>query len=245
MKAVGIIPARFASSRFPGKALAPIAGIPMLERVWTNARAAQSLESVIVATDDERIAQPLRDRGASVIVTRGVYASGTDRVASVARELECELVVNIQGDEPLLDSASIDAAVQLLAAAPMVTVVTPIRSLKEFEDVHTVKVVVGRGDVALYFSRAPVPSVRPERTINMLMDLKGCYRHVGVYAFQREMLLQVASLPASPLEEREGLEQLRFLEQGIPIRVVKRPGPFQSVDTPADIARVERFLAGS
>jgi 3-deoxy-manno-octulosonate cytidylyltransferase (CMP-KDO synthetase) len=239
MSAVGIIPARFGASRFPGKPLAPIAGLPMVQRVWQGAREAKRLRAVIVATDDARIADACRGFGAEVALTSPDHATGTDRIAEVAARLSDEIVVNVQGDEPLMEGFVIDAAVEALEAdseVPMSTVVHPMAGSPD--DPNRVKVVLGRRGDALYFSRSRIPALaRPEHPPRY-------WQHVGLYAYRRRFLLDYVRLPQTPAELAEGLEQLRALEHGHRIRVAIVEG-WESVpvDVPGDVAVVEAALA--
>jgi 3-deoxy-manno-octulosonate cytidylyltransferase (CMP-KDO synthetase) len=241
MRAVGVIPARFESSRFPGKPLAPIAGMPMIQRVWRGARGAKTLERVIVATDDARIADACRRFGAEVALTRPDHQSGTDRIAEVAARLDCDAVVNVQGDEPLIEGFVIDAAVAALAEdgeAPIATLVHAAEP-DALGDPNRVKVVLDRRGRALYFSRSAIP----------FAHLRGseprCWQHVGLYAYRREFLLRFPSLTPTPAERAEGLEQLRALEHGYVIRCAVIEGWTSApVDVPADVAVVEARLSG-
>jgi 3-deoxy-manno-octulosonate cytidylyltransferase (CMP-KDO synthetase) len=239
MTAVGVIPARWASSRFPGKPLAEIAGQPMIRRVWEGARRARRLRDVIVATDDARIAEACRGFGAAVAMTRADHATGTDRLAEVAATLDDEIVVNVQGDEPLIEGFVIDAAVEALAAdagVQMATVVHPALA-SEIDDPNRVKAVLDRSGHALYFSRSRIPALRdPERAPRY-------FQHVGLYAYRRPFLLEFVALERTPLEQAEKLEQLRALEHGHRIRCAIVEGWCStSVDVPADVARVEARL---
>jgi 3-deoxy-manno-octulosonate cytidylyltransferase (CMP-KDO synthetase) len=239
MTAVGIIPARFAASRFPGKPLVSIAGVSMVQRVFEGARAAKRLRAVIVATDDERIAEACRGFGADVALTSPEHATGTDRIAEVAASLDDEIVVNVQGDEPLIEGFVIDAAVEALEAdpdAPMATVVHDMPR-EAIDDPNRVKVVLDRCGDALLFSRRPIrPPARPG-------DAPRHWQHVGLYAYRRAFLLEYVRLPRTPAEKAEGLEQLRALEHGHRIRVAVIEG-WESlpVDVPEDVAAVEARL---
>ena len=242
MRVVGLIPARYASKRFPGKALVNLLGKPLLQHVVERASQARTLSEVIVATDDARIADSVRGFGGKVQMTAATHPSGTDRIAEVARDLACELVVNIQGDEPLIDPADIDAATAPLLADPTIamgTLACPL-PLEQAADPNAVKVVVGADGFALYFSRAAIPYLRDGHGGGVSPYLL----HIGLYVYRREVLLRLASLPPMPLEERERLEQLRALEHGIRIRVVRTDKPSLGVDTPEDLERVRRMLAG-
>lgn len=240
-KILGVIPARFASSRFPGKALATIASKPMLQHVYERASQSRYLTTVIVATDDQRIFNAARDFGARVRMTRPDHASGTDRVAEIASAETCDIVVNIQGDEPLIDPDAIDAAILPMAHDPeilMATLKKRIEDPREIEDPNVVKVVTDlRGD-AIYFSRAPIPHYRED-------DRAVWFKHIGLYLYQRDFLLGYSELPVGPLEQAERLEQLRALENGLRIRVVETEYESLGVDTPRDLERVERLFAAS
>lgn len=240
--AVAVIPARWQASRFPGKPLAPIAGLPMLQRVFEGARRAKRVRTVVVATDDPRIAAAARGFGAEVALTSPHHPTGTDRIAEVARGLRDEIVVNVQGDEPLVEGFVIDAAVEALEAERDVSMSTLAHAAEEdaLADPHRVKVVLDRRGRALYFSRAAIPARRdagdPARRAPVL-------QHVGLYAYRRAFLLELVALPRTPLEESEALEQLRALEHGFAIQVALVEG-WRSVpvDVPADVARVEARL---
>jgi 3-deoxy-manno-octulosonate cytidylyltransferase (CMP-KDO synthetase) len=240
MTAIGLIPARYASSRFPGKPLVEIAGKTMIEHVYTRASQARSLSGVWVATDDERIAEAVRSFGGRVVMTRPDHPSGTDRIAEAAASLEADVVVNVQGDEPLLDPAVIDAVVAPFTANPdveMSTLAVPIHEPRDVQDPSVVKVVVGANGHALYFSRLPIPYYRTGRPGEYL-------KHIGLYGYRKDFLLRYASLPPTPLERAECLEQLRALEWGHRIYVVRTDHDAVSVDTPEDLERV-RALVGT
>jgi 3-deoxy-manno-octulosonate cytidylyltransferase (CMP-KDO synthetase) len=237
--AVGIIPARWESTRFPGKPLAEIAGISMLQRVWAGARRAKTLRDVLVATDDERIARACRDFGAEPVMTRREHPTGTDRLAEVAAALDDEIVVNVQGDEPLIEGFVIDAAVEALESAPGTPMATVVHAADDdaLDDPNRVKVVVDRAGDALYFSRSRIPALRDPGARPPF------WQHVGLYAYRRPFLLEFVSLEASPLERAEALEQLRALEHGHRIRCAVVEGwRSVSVDVPEDVARVEAQL---
>jgi 3-deoxy-manno-octulosonate cytidylyltransferase (CMP-KDO synthetase) len=252
MRTIGLIPARYASTRLPGKALALIAGEPMVWHVYRRAREARSLDRVMVATDDERIRQAVLERGGEAVLTRADHASGTDRLAEVAAGLDCELVVNLQGDEPLMEPAVIDAAVAPFYVEPdvrMSTAATPIRSAEEYRDPAAVKVVLDERGYALYFSRSPLPYFRldstPGASDNTCSDPRTGLRalkHLGLYVYRRGTLLWLSGLPPTALEQAEKLEQLRALGHGCPIRVVVVDYSPLGVDTPEDLERVKRIL---
>jgi 3-deoxy-manno-octulosonate cytidylyltransferase (CMP-KDO synthetase) len=239
MKAVGVIPARFASSRYPGKPLAELLGVPMIQRVYEGAHSAKSLDSVVIATDDSRIADACRAFGAEVALTREDHPTGSHRVCEAVAGRSEDIVVNIQGDEPLIEGYVIDAAVDALAKdpdAPMSTVVHPLPD-DAADDPNRVKVVLDQRGRALYFSRSKIPYLRSGG------ELPRFWQHVGLYAYRREFLETVVELPATPAELAEGLEQLRALEHGYPIRCAVVEGWHSvPVDVPEDVARVEALL---
>jgi 3-deoxy-manno-octulosonate cytidylyltransferase (CMP-KDO synthetase) len=240
-RVVVVIPSRWASSRLPGKPLADIGGITMVERVYRRAASARGVAGVLVATDDDRVAQAVAGFGGTAVMTRPDHPSGTDRIAEVARGLACDIVVNVQGDEPALDRAAIEAAVAPLSADPSIlmgTLGTRLDPSADLQNPNAVKVLVDRQGYALYFSRAPVPYRREAGEA-----LAGVLRHIGLYVYRREFLLTLASLPRTPLERIESLEQLRALEHGYRIRVVETSYTSVSVDTPEDLERVRRLAA--
>ena len=240
VSAVAIIPARFESTRLPGKPLAEIAGRPMVEHVYRRAAAARNIARVIVATDDERVAAAVTRFGGEAVMTSPAHQSGTDRLAEVARGLDADIVVNVQGDEPLIEPAMIDDAIAPLAADRAVEMSTLRRRIddpRELDDPNVVKVVVDRDGCALYFSRAPIPFLRAPQAA------RDAWRHVGLYVYRRDCLLRLASLPVTALERAEALEQLRALEHGIRIRVIETTYDTIGVDTPADLERVRRLAA--
>ena len=246
-----VIPARYASTRLPGKALLPIGGKPMLQWVYERASSAGALE-VLIATDDERIAGAARAFGAEIIMTDPAHASGTDRIAEVARSrswADHEIVVNVQGDEPLIPAGAIAQVARLLPAHPaadIATLATALESLQELLDPNVVKVVTDTQGTALYFSRAPIPwnSDGAPAGLASQRNFAGARRHRGIYAYRVAALLRLARLPHGMLEEREKLEQLRALEHGLRIHVEEareRPGP--DVNTPTDLERVRALIA--
>lgn len=239
---LAVIPARYHSTRFPGKPLALIAGRPMLEHVWERVGRATTVARVLVATDDERIAQAVRAWGGEVELTRPDHCCGTERVAEVALRIPADLYVNVQGDEPLLEPAAVDVAVEALRAESEIAVATlcaPIRHPEEIMNPNVVKVVRDFNDNALYFSRAPIPWVR-ERAEQVAVQH---WKHIGIYVCRREALLEFPTLPPGELERVEQLEQLRWLENGYRIRVAETDYDPISVDVPEDVARVEARLA--
>lgn len=234
---MGAIPARYGSTRLPGKPLLPIAGRPMIEHVYTRVARARGLDRVVVLTDDERIARAVESFGGEAEMTPADCASGTDRIAWAARRWDASAVINIQGDEPLIDPEEISRIAEHLAAHrqdPVVTLATPAAP-EEMGNPNAVKVVLARDGAALYFSRAPIPYPRNEGGFAPL-------KHLGIYGYQREALLRLAALPPSPLERSESLEQLRALENGMGIRVLIVDRASIGVDTAEDLERVERIL---
>jgi len=235
--AIGI-PARMASTRFPGKPLALLAGKPMLEHVIDKALQAD-LGPVFVATDDERIAEVVKKTGASVCMTRSDHPSGSDRLAEAARDMDCDVVVNVQGDEPLIDPAAIRAVVAPFADdayLPMATLAHPLRSESDLGDANVVKVVCNAKGRAMYFSRAAIPYPRSGDSQAL--------QHVGLYAYRKEFLLIYPSLETCEAEQIEQLEQLRVLHHGYDIAVTIGDFHCIGVDTPADLARAEAMLGG-
>ena len=244
MKLIGVIPARYASTRFPGKPLHPIAGVPLVQRVVERCRLARTLSDVVVATDDERIAEVAR-RFCRVEMTRADHPSGTDRIAEVASRIAADGYVNIQGDEPLMDPAVIDAVGLALGRTEMSTASTAIRELSEFENPNVVKVVTALDGRALYFSRRTIPFLRDQAARPAAEQLASYpfRKHLGIYGYRRETLLRLVTFPVSSLEAAEKLEQLRALENGIGITVAAVEHDSVGVDVPSDVARVEALLA--
>ncbi len=243
MQILGIIPARHASTRFPGKMLAPIAGKPLIQRVVEQVKRASALSEVIVATDHEAI----RDRVADycrVEMTAPDHPSGSDRIAEVARRCECDAVVNVQGDEPLIDPAVINLVAERLSDSEMSTAATPIQDEEEYADPNSVKVVVNASGRALYFSRRTIPYLRDAANAPVGEQLAAFpfLKHLGIYGYRRETLLRLVSYPVSPLEQAERLEQLRALDNGIEIAVAQVDYQAVGVDAPEDVARVEALL---
>jgi 3-deoxy-manno-octulosonate cytidylyltransferase (CMP-KDO synthetase) len=238
-KILGIIPARYASSRFPGKALARLHKLSVIQHVYDRAVQAQTLTSVIIATDDRRIFDEAREFGAMAQMTSQDHCSGTDRAAEVALlHDDVDLVVNIQGDEPLIDPAAIDAAVRSIAddaAIPMATLKKRIEDAEDFTDPNVVKVVTDLSGNALYFSRSPIPLVRDGGGFAF-------FKHIGLYVYRRDFLVRYRFLPVGPLERAEKLEQLRALENGFPIKVTETSYDSIGVDTPADLEKITARL---
>ncbi len=238
---VAIVPARYESTRLPGKPLAQIDGKPMIQHVYERTRAVDLVERVLVATDDARIADVVRGFGGDVVMTSSAHQSGTDRIAEAATDLDAEIVVNVQGDLPFLDGDTLGAAIALLredAMLPMATVKTPISDAREVANPNVVKVVTDRDGYALYFSRSPLPYWRTPAGGVL------AYKHIGLYAYRRDFLLTFARLEPTPLERAEMLEQLRALEWGFRIRVAETRTASVEVDTPEDLERARALAAG-
>lgn len=238
---IAVIPARYASTRLPGKPLATIAGRPMIQHVVERVRQAENLSRVLVATDDERIKKAVEGFGGEAVLTRSDHRTGTDRVAEVAAHVPAEIYLNVQGDEPLLDPGTVDAVVSAMLEDDSVQIATPcsvIRHRNDIMDPHVTKVVRDFDGNALYFSHAPIPWVR-DRDEDIVVKY---WKHIGLYAFRRDALLEFPTLPPGELERVEQLEQLRWLENGFRILVVETGYDAVSVDVPDDIARVEQLL---
>jgi len=237
-----VIPARYGSVRLPGKPLVALAGKPMVQRVYERAQQAQRAHRVIVATDDRRILEAVKGFGGEARMTRPDHRTGTERIAEVAAHEAGEVFVNVQGDEPLIDPEAIDTAIGALLeepAAQIATVATPIRNLSDVMDPNVVKTVLDFDNNALYFSRAPIPWARDTgQKVHV-----NYWKHLGLYVFQRDALLEYPTLPQGELEKIEQLEQLRWMENGWKIRVAEVAHDAVSVDVPEDVARVEKLLA--
>lgn len=243
VKTVGIIPARYASTRFPGKPLALVAGRPLVVRVAERAAQARRLSEVIVATDDERI-RAVAAPFCRVEMTSTAHRTGSERVAEVAGRLDCEAVVNIQGDEPLIDPALIDRVAEALDHADLSTAAVPLIHPADYDNPNVVKVVVSVTGRALYFSRRTIPYLRgaADGSVNELLAAFAFRKHIGIYGYRRETLLRLVDLPVSALEAAEKLEQLRALENDLPILVVWADHEGVGVDVPDDVARAEALL---
>ncbi len=246
---IAVIPARFGSTRFPGKSLALIREKPMIQWVYEGTKRSRLVSRVVVATDDERIRNVVSGFGGDAVMTSPDHPTGTDRIAEVVRSLECEIVVNVQGDEPLIHPDMIDEAVKPLVedtTIPMGTVCRKIDSRDEVFDPNVVKVVFDRRGFALYFSRAPIPWDRDRWSGKESfhdLDLTGhLYKHIGLYVYRRDFLLQFAVMPQTPLEGTEKLEQLRALESGYRIRTVVTEHESFGVDIPGDLSKILKRL---
>ncbi len=239
-KVIGVIPARYASSRFPGKVLKDIAGKPMIQRVYEQANRSQLLDQLFVAVDDERVLKVVEGFGGKAAMTKTEHQSGTDRLAEALEKIDADIVVNIQGDQPLFDSNMIDEAVQPMlddTTIQMSTLKTKIEE-EDFADPAVVKVVTDEDDFALYFSRSLIPYSRDNVEVNI-------YEHVGLYVYRKEFLFTISKLPQSYLEKIEMLEQLRVLEKGYKIKVIETKSDSISgisVDTPEDLVKVEKII---
>jgi 3-deoxy-manno-octulosonate cytidylyltransferase (CMP-KDO synthetase) len=252
MRITALIPARYASTRFEGKALADIMGKPMIQHVYERASGASFVSEVIVATDDERIADAVAAFGGRVEMTMKSHETGTDRLAEVAARIDSDIIVNVQGDEPMIEPAMIDEAIYPLTlddSIVMGTLKTRIRTLHDFLSPNVVKVITDKDGFALYFSRSPLPNFR-DKWDNLKDEAFDtgkllCHKHVGIYVYRREFLLQFAKLPHTYLETAEKLEQLRALENGYRIKVVETKYESIGVDTPADLEKVRESLKKS
>ena len=240
MKAIGVIPARYASSRFQGKALALLGGRPVVQHVYERACRARKLDQVFIATDDARIADAVQAFGGQSVMTSTKHASGTDRIAEAVSGLDVDVVVNIQGDEPFISPRAIDQTFEPFESQPdldMTTLMLPITEESELRDPNVVKVVVDRQGYALYFSRSLIPHPRRQAQ-------RSARQHIGLYAYRKDFLLQFAKLPTGELEQTEALEQLRALENGHRIRVIEAEDySGVSIDTREDLCRAARLLA--
>lgn len=241
-KVIGVIPSRYGSTRLPGKSLLPLCGKPLVQWVYERVRQAKRLDQVLIATDDERIARAARDFGAAVVMTREDHPSGTDRIAEAVAGLQPDVVVNIQGDEPLIDPGLIDRLAQTLIDDPawdMATAASPITSCQDLLSSAVVKVVWGEGGRALYFSREPIPHHRDQASRE---PTALHWRHIGVYAYRKTFLDRLVAAPPCPLEQAEKLEQLRALHLGGRIAILATDQAGLGVDTPEDVPKAEAAL---
>ncbi len=245
MKVLGVIPARFASTRFPGKPLADIGGKSMIRRVYEQARRCASLEQVVVATDDQRIADHVSGFGGLAVLTGSEHQSGTDRCAEVARLLpEYDVYINIQGDEPFIDPNQIAAVAACFRSAGTVlaTLIKRISSTEELLNPNTPKVVINTRSEAIYFSRSPIPHFRGAEPGSWLGG-HTYFKHIGIYGYRKDTLQQITALPVSSLEKTEALEQLRWIENGFSVRVAETDAETQAVDTPEDLERIRALFS--
>jgi 3-deoxy-manno-octulosonate cytidylyltransferase (CMP-KDO synthetase) len=248
-KAIGVIPARYVSKRFPGKALASLLGKPIIQHTYERAKGAKSLDYLVVATDDDRIYDCVRSFGGNALMTSAGHPTGTDRIAEVVSDIDCETVVNIQGDEPLLKPEVVDSLVESLSLDKqlnMSTAACSIESPEELRDTNIVKVVTDNSGFALYFSRAPIPyslnNLSREASRIFSANSYRPLKHIGVYAYRKDFLLRFAKLPQTPLETQEHLEQLRALENGEKIRVTLCDYHPVAINLPEDISKVAEIL---
>ncbi|OGP90353.1 MAG: 3-deoxy-manno-octulosonate cytidylyltransferase [Deltaproteobacteria bacterium RBG_16_48_10] len=255
MKIVAIIPARYGSTRFEGKPLADILGKPMIQWVYEGACQSNLIDKVIVATDDQRIMEAVEQFGGNAVMTSTAHATGSDRVAEVAQKVRAEIIVNVQGDEPLLRGNIIDKAIRPLlkdSSISLSTLMTRIKEVKDWLNPNVAKVVVDQKGFALYFSRSPIPFPR-DLNVEKLLSASSreksplphrIFKHIGVYVYRRDFLLRYFKLKHTPLEKLEKLEQLRALENGFSIKVIPVDYKPFSVDTPDDLKKVVSFLSG-
>ena len=247
MKVIGVIPSRYGSTRLPAKPLTLICGKPLVQWVWEAASRAATLDEVIVATDDERIREVVASFGGHAVMTPIDCPSGSDRVLAAIAARPCDIVVNIQGDEPLMAVENIEMCVRALQADPDAAVSTPmipLQRLEDFEAPHVVKVVTDARGYALYFSRSMVPSMARLEADERARTLPLCMKHLGLYVYRREALEAFVKMPPSRYEKIEKLEQLRFLEAGYRIRMVEVTHDSVGVDTADDVVAVERIIKG-
>jgi 3-deoxy-manno-octulosonate cytidylyltransferase (CMP-KDO synthetase) len=253
-KISAVIPARYGSTRFEGKPLADILGKPMIQYVYEGVRRSKLIDEVIVATDDQRILEAVQAFGGEAIMTSPTHVTGTDRVAEVVRKLKSEIIVNVQGDEPLIHGKFIDKAIRSLLVdddLQMSTLMTRIEEVRDWLNPHIVKVVVDQKNFALYFSRSPIPFPRDLQIGRLESNPFGTnrplpkrvFKHIGVYVFRRKFLLAFSNMKVTPLEKLEKLEQLRALENGYRIRVTPVDYEPLSVDTPEDLQKVIAYLS--
>ena len=241
MKIIGVIPVRYDSERFPGKALVQLWDKPILQHVYERVAKSNMLDRVIIATDDTRVQEKARSFDAPVVMTSKDCFSGSDRVAQAVKDLDCEIVVNIQADQPVLPTQILEEIIKPLLVQPALLIVTPIYPLTDLSGLNnpnTVKVIVDKEGYAIYFSRSPIPYVR-----NKIQDIQLFYKHIGVYAYRKEFPLEYAKLPPSHLEKTEGLEQLRILENGYRIKTVLVNSDSVSVDTKEDLESIREKRA--
>lgn len=244
-KAIVVIPARYGSTRLPGKALAEIAGKPLAQHVYDRARLSKLASGCLIATDDDRIRRTCEDFGGAVMMTSPAHNSGTDRMAEVAAKTDADVYVNVQGDEPLIDPEAVDLIIKMMFDEPgirMGTLKRPIETYEDFVNPNMVRVVCDKDDFALYFSRAPIPRLTREE-FEAADTSQLVFKHIGVYSFRRDFLMEFSRMPQSRLEKAERLEQLRALEAGVRIKVLTTNYESISVETPADLERVRALFA--
>ncbi|MFH1594360.1 MAG: 3-deoxy-manno-octulosonate cytidylyltransferase [Candidatus Omnitrophota bacterium] len=258
MRAIGIIPARWKSSRFEGKILANLLGKPMIQHVWERSKESRMLDDLIVATDSEEVIKVVESFGGKALYTSKDQPSGTDRIAEVVNPIDTEIIINIQGDEPLIHHTMIDSLAESLLedkTIPMATVIKRITDKKEILNPNVVKAVIDKDGYALYFSRSPIPYLRKDEDHHSILDVQSWlshhqpvdafqnyYKHIGIYAYTKDFIYTYTNLPKSKLEEMEKLEQLRALEGGFRIKTVLTEFDTVGVDTPEDLKKVEDML---
>ncbi len=247
LKAIVIIPARYGATRFPGKPLAPLKGKPIIQWVYERAKRSTQIQDVIVATDDERIVRAIEDADGKAVLTSKDHASGTDRIAEVAKDMSCDIIINVQGDEPFISPEMIDETVKLLndERASISTLAKIIEEGRDLIDPNVVKVVFDREGFALYFSRSTIPYYRDSWKDTSEINLQGgvkVYKHIGIYGYRRDVLIRLSKTPQSELERIEKLEQLRALENGFKIKVGVTSFNTIGIDTPDDLKRAEEWL---
>lgn len=241
MDVIGIIPARYSSTRFEGKVLADILGKPMLQHVWERAKQTHTLDDLIIACDDERVLEVAKGFGAQVVFTSKAHASGTDRICEVINPLDVKIVINIQADEPLVQPIMIDRVAQALLGERSLSTATLMKKIERPEEIHdpgVVKVVVDKNNFALYFSRAAIPYC----PLNSEVKQPIYYKHIGLYGYTKDFLFIYKNLPVSNLEKTERLEQLRILEEGFRIKVIETQFDTVGVDTPEDLEKIKSYL---
>lgn len=241
MKAIGVIPARYDSKRFPAKVLVDICGKTMLQHVWERAKKAKLLDDLIIACDDQRIEDAAKKFGAKVVMTSKDHSSGTERIVEAVNSIDVETIVNIQADEPLIHPIMIDSIVDAFSvdqAVKMVTLRKKINDLKELDCPHVVKVIVDRDNFAIYFSRSPIP----HRAFDSQVQDPDYFKHIGIYGYSKDFLFTYKNLPVSNLERIEKLEQLRVLEAGFKIKVIETNVDSIGVDTPEDLEKIKKHL---
>jgi 3-deoxy-manno-octulosonate cytidylyltransferase (CMP-KDO synthetase) len=242
MQVIGVIPSRYSSTRFEGKVIADLLGKPMIQHVWEKAKQAKTLDEVIIACDDERVAEVATSFGAKIAMTSKDHTCGTDRISEVVNPIDVEIVINIQGDEPLIHPTTIDSLARCLMedkSLCMATVIKRIEDPEALADPHVVKVVVDKNNFALYFSRATIPF----RAQNSEEENPAYYKHIGLYGYTKDFLFTYKNLPVAGLEKIERLEQLRVLENGFRIKVIETKYDTIGVDTPQDLEKVKMLLS--
>jgi 3-deoxy-manno-octulosonate cytidylyltransferase (CMP-KDO synthetase) len=242
MDIVGVIPARYSSTRFEGKVLAEILGKPMLQHVWERAKEALLLDKLIIACDEESVANAARGFGAEVVMTSKAHASGTDRIVEVVNPLDVRIIINIQADEPLIHPTMIDSLARTLlddSSLSMATVIKAIEDTNIINDPNVVKVTIDKNNFAIYFSRSPIPF----HAQNSEIKLPVYFKHIGLYGYTKDFLFTYKNMPVSYLEKVECLEQLRVLEEGFRIKVIETKYDTIGVDTPEDLEKVKKYLA--